>query len=81
MLNGNLRRRLDRCIYTSQPIKTRGSNERRQNFRSTNLQKIGREIIPNLVWNKKNSYNGNIKKMPVSPSDHFGIMISFSNEL
>eukprot|EP00536_Pseudo-nitzschia_multiseries_P004096 jgi/Psemu1/284865/fgenesh1_pg.66_\ len=81
MLGGNLRRRFDRCIYTTKQGKTRGLEERRQNYRSISFQKIGRESIPNLVWNKKNPYNGSVKKMPVSPSDHFGIVVSFSNEV
>jgi len=85
MLNGNLRRRLDRCIYTTSSRlcggeTTQGSQQQqRQHYKSTGLLKIGKEAIPNLTWNKKNSYNGNIKQMPVSPSDHFGIMVSFSN--
>ena len=73
MLNGNLRRRLDRCIY----IRSQGKE---QKYKSTGLQKVGEKAIPNLVWNKKNSYNGSIKAMPVAPSDHFGIMISFSKK-
>jgi hypothetical protein len=73
MLNGNLRRRLDRCIYIR-------SQRKEQNYKSDGLQKVGEKAIPNLVWNKKNSYNGSIKAMPVAPSDHFGIMISFSKE-
>ncbi|MGK3740767.1 MAG: hypothetical protein ACI8RD_001168 [Bacillariaceae sp.] len=73
MLNGNLRRRLDRCIYIR-------SQRQEQNYKSTGLQKVGKKAIPNIVWNKKNSYNGSIKPMPVAPSDHFGIMISFSKK-
>ena len=71
MLNGNLRRRLDRCLYlTSPPKKAMG-------YKSTGLQKIGKESVPNLVWNKRNTYNDTVKKMAVNPSDHFGIMIHF----
>jgi len=72
MLNGNLRRRLDRCIYIS-------SQQQTQDYKSIGLKKVGEKAIPNLAWNKKNPYNGNVKTMPVAPSDHFGIMISFSN--
>ena len=73
MLNGNLRRRFDRCIY----ISSLESNPSSQDYQSANLQKIGKESIPNLVWNKRNSYNNSVKKMPVNPSDHFGIMAHF----
>jgi len=72
MLNGNLRRRLDRCIYITSQQKT-------QDYKSIGLKKVGEKAIPNLAWNKKNPYNGSVKAMPVAPSDHFGIMISFSN--
>jgi len=72
MLNGNLRKRLDRCIYITSQQKT-------QDYKSIGLKKVGEKAIPNLVWNKKNPYNGSVKAMPVAPSDHFGIMISFSN--
>jgi hypothetical protein len=77
MLNGSLRRRLDRCIYLS----ASRDSDPQNNYKSTDLQKIGKESIPNLVWNKKNSYNDTIKKMAVNPSDHFGIMIPFSKKI
>ncbi len=70
MLSGNLRRRLDRCLYLSKKNASKG-------FESKCLQKIGKEPIPNLVWNKRNSYNNSVKKMEVAPSDHFGILIHF----
>ena len=72
MLSGNLRRRLDRCLYMSKKNGSKG-------YESKGLQKIGKEAIPNLVWNKRNSYNNSVKKMAVAPSDHFGIMIHFSD--
>ncbi len=75
MLNGNLRRRFDRCIYMTHPNGARG-----QIYKSRGLEKIGKESIPNLVWNKKNTYNNTIKKMAVTPSDHFGIVTHFSNK-
>ena len=81
MLNGHLRRRLDRCIYLS--ASSRDSDPPQssgRNYKSVELQKIGKESIPNLVWNKRNSYNDTIKKMPVNPSDHFGIIIPFSKK-
>lgn len=70
MLGGNLRRRFDRCLY-------------RTNFKSYSakgLEKIGSQSIPNLIWNKRNTYNNTVKKMPVAPSDHFGILIHFSKK-
>jgi hypothetical protein len=77
MLNGNLRRRFDRCIYLSRP---KGEGPQGRNYKSIGLQKIGKESIPDLVWNKKNPYNDTIKIMAVNPSDHFGIMTHFSKK-
>ena len=75
MLNGNLRRRFDRCIYMTHPNGARG-----RIYKSRGLDKIGKESIPNLVWNKRDTYNITIKKMALTPSDHFGIVIHFSNK-
>ena len=80
MLNGNLRRRFDRCIYLSRQSEARGSEQKSQNYQSIGLQKIGKESIRNLTWNKKNPYNGSVKKMAVCPSDHFGIIIPFAKK-
>lgn len=66
MLGGSLRRRLDRCLYFS-PNKAI----------STQFQKLGMEAIPDLTWNKKNPFNGTTRTVPVAPSDHFGIAVTF----
>jgi len=78
MLGGSLRRRFDRCLFYS-PSKATGNNKRWK-FESVGLQKIGKEAIPNLVWNKRNMYNGSVKQTQVTPSDHFGIVVSFREE-
>jgi hypothetical protein len=70
MLSGNLRRRFDRCIYyTAQNIASAAP--------STMLRKLGTKAIPSLTWTKKNPWNGTSKVVPVAPSDHFGIAITF----
>jgi Endonuclease/Exonuclease/phosphatase family len=73
MLSGSLRRRLDRCIYCC-------TSKRKAGYRSASFQKVGNEVIPNLAWDKKNTYNGSTKKMPVTASDHFGIVVSFRSQ-
>ncbi|KAG7352310.1 hypothetical protein IV203_008358 [Nitzschia inconspicua] len=65
MLGGNLRRRFDRCIYYSNSLEC------------LELRKIGQEAIPGLVWQKKNPYTGKSKPMAVTPSDHFGLVLTF----
>lgn len=77
MLNGNLRRRFDRCLYCSAK---REMGSKRQEYGSTSFQKVGDEVIPTLQWDKKNPYNGSVKKMPVAASDHFGIVVSFTKK-
>lgn len=79
MLNGNLRRRFDRCIYCG-PTKLNTRNRLQQDYRSISFQKVGIEVVPNLTWEKKNPFNGSVKKMPVAASDHFGIVVSFQND-
>jgi hypothetical protein len=77
MLGGNLRRRFDRCIYSC--------NNNNANTKgvvsppSTTLRKLGMKAIPALTWNKKNPWNGTSKSVPVAPSDHFGIAITFDS--
>jgi hypothetical protein len=68
MLGGNLRRRFDRCIY----IRRSCSNEPR-----VTLEKLGKDPIPGLSWNKRNPYNGTVRKVQVAPSDHFAIGVCF----
>jgi tyrosyl-DNA phosphodiesterase 2 len=70
MLANNLRRRLDRCIYLPQ----------KKNQYQVTLQKVGMKAIPNLTWNKKNPYNGTSRQVPVAPSDHFGLVVTFKNK-
>lgn len=68
MLGGNLRRRFDRCIYYSKD---------EDELDCLELQKVGQEAIPGLVWQRKNPYTGNTKPAKVAPSDHFGLVLSF----
>lgn len=63
MLGGNLRRRFDRCLV-------RGS---RATIASTCL--IGKEALPGMVYEKRNPYNGSVRKVPTAPSDHFGLVV------
>jgi len=44
-------------------------------YESTKLLKIGTQPIPNLVWNKKNFYKNTSRPVPVTPSDHYGIIV------
>jgi hypothetical protein len=66
MLGGSLRRRFDRCVWQSKSHKV------------SRIETIGRQALPNLVWNKRNMYNGTSKQVPVAPSDHFGMVVTFS---
>jgi endonuclease/exonuclease/phosphatase family metal-dependent hydrolase len=76
MLSGNLRRRFDRCIYSYK----NKNNHNQANMNgdilplSTTLRKLGMKAIPALTWN-----NGISKSVPVAPSDHFGIAITFDS--
>jgi len=70
MLAGNLRRRLDRCIYLT-PESKRGKAK-------AGLKKFGlAPIHPPLIWNKRNPYNNSYRKVKVGPSDHFAIGVRF----
>ena len=73
MLSGNLRRRFDRCIYSDNHKNNKNNNKTTK----TTLRKLGMKAIPTLTWNKKNPWNGTSKTVPVAPSDHFGIAITF----
>jgi hypothetical protein len=69
MLGGNLRRRFDRCVWQS------------KSHTVSQLETIGRQALPNnLVWNKRNTFNGASKQVPVAPSDHFGMVVTFSKK-
>jgi len=72
MLGSNLRRRFDRCIYLqSSPSKATTTAQ---------LHKLGMTAIPSLTWNKRNPFNGSTKVVPVAPSDHFGIAVTFQTK-
>lgn len=65
MLGGNLRRRFDRCLVrTAQHLPT--------TILSTEL--VGTQAIPNLLHDYQNPYNGQIRKRPTAPSDHFCLL-------
>jgi hypothetical protein len=74
MLSNNLRRRFDRCIYLTNPPTTNTATT------NTRLDKLGLSAIPQLTWNKKNPFNGTTKVVPVAPSDHFGIAVTFESK-
>ena len=71
MLTNRLRRRLDRCIYMT---------NKNVQLKQVSLEKLGKDPIPNLIWSKKNPYNGTTKQVSVLPSDHFGIGVQFQTK-
>jgi len=81
MLKGNLRRRFDRCLYTTHGGKTVPSI----NSREAGL--IGKDAITGLSWRKEvqqwrygqPSGATSIDVRPLCPSDHFGLNVVFSN--
>ena len=68
MLLGYLRNRLDRVLY-----KTNG------NLKLKSCEMIGKEAIPNVSYIKETKRKGNVehKRLPVLPSDHFGLCAKF----
>eukprot|EP00588_Corethron_pennatum_P000513 CAMPEP_0194288614 /NCGR_PEP_ID=MMETSP0169-20130528/37189_1 /TAXON_ID=218684 /ORGANISM="Corethron pennatum, Strain L29A3" /LENGTH=490 /DNA_ID=CAMNT_0039035667 /DNA_START=166 /DNA_END=1635 /DNA_ORIENTATION=+ len=75
MLKGNLRRRFDRCL-----VKFRNPSE----DAVTGNSLIGLDPIPGLQWKKPvNNWStgkptGEIRVLPVMPSDHFGLKTTIS---
>lgn len=61
-LSNKFRRRLDRCLILGP-----GQPE------ATKL--LGLEPIEGLSYRKVNPYNGDVKHLPVGPSDHFGLVV------
>ncbi|KAL7575828.1 hypothetical protein ACA910_003151 [Epithemia clementina (nom. ined.)] len=71
MLGGNLRRRFDRCMVLQQ------NTQDGAKIRSTKL--IGQQALSSsLTWQKLNPYTQTTRQMPTAPSDHFGLVTSFS---
>ena len=75
MLSGTLRRRVDRCIYSYNK-----NNHNHAKKTTTTFRKLGMKAIPELTWNKKDPRNGTSETLPVAPSDHFGIAITFHSD-
>lgn len=71
MLSGNrtLRKRLDRFMCSLQDFKISG------------VQMIGMEPIPGLTYCKEKKIKNEVKKLelPVLPSDHYGLLLTFSS--
>jgi len=64
MLGGSLRRRFDRVLLLqSNRCLVRG------------MDMIGTQALPGLTWEKRNPYNNHSRKVPVTPSDHFGLVV------
>jgi hypothetical protein len=72
MLGGSLRRRFDRCLLLAR---------NKESLSIERVEMIGKEAIPGLVWNKKNSYTGTFKEVAVAPSDHFGLVVTVSSKV
>jgi endonuclease/exonuclease/phosphatase family metal-dependent hydrolase len=71
MLRGNLRRRFDRCLICS--------NNSSQVMTVQDAELIGTMQIPNLVWEKEPhpmAKNRSVVRLPVLPSDHFGLRVT-----
>jgi exonuclease III len=67
MLGSNLRRRFDRCL-----VHTNAVEDAATEIISTLM--IGKLAIPNLTWQKYNSWKQTYKETPTAPSDHFGLV-------
>jgi hypothetical protein len=80
MLSGSLRRRFDRCIYYSRDSTMAArSSDSTKTFRAVEFRKIGKDpIVPSRIWNKRNTFNGTTRQVPVCASDHFGIVVGFN---
>ena len=64
MLSGNLRRRFDRILLRP---------KNRVKVLSTAL--LGTDALPDLTWEKYNSWQDTFKTTPTAPSDHFGYLV------
>ena len=79
MLLGNLRRRFDRCLIQN------ASSASSLAVKDVDL--IGKEAIPMIQWNKEmldfrtGQPTGKVRTLPVVPSDHFGLHVTFQNQL
>lgn len=78
MLLGNLRRRFDRCLIQNSPSSSLVVKD---------VSLIGKEAIPMIQWNKEmldfrtGQPTGKVRTLPVVPSDHFGLHVTFQNQL
>lgn len=77
MLGGNLRRRFDRCLVQFAP---------KFPWKIGSSKLIGKEPIEGIKWNKEivdfmsGRKTGKVKILPVLPSDHYGLHVSFQVE-
>ena len=68
MLLGYFKNRLDRVLY-----------ETNGNLRLKSCEIIGKEAIPNVTFIKETEKKGKVehKRLPVLPSNHFGLCAKF----
>jgi tyrosyl-DNA phosphodiesterase 2 len=67
MLLGNMKKRLDRVLFKC------------RDFDATDVRMVGREPLVGLTYLKK-AYTGEVKRLPVLPSDHFGLVLTLSRK-
>lgn len=72
MLSGNrsLRKRLDRMFCQL------------RDFEAVSIEMVGTEAIPDLTYSKEKKVKGQVQmiKLPVLPSDHFGLLLKLSRK-
>jgi hypothetical protein len=92
MLGGNLRRRFDRCLVrTNHPTaRTTTTDETKHDPSSITIERselIGQDPIEGIQWHKEQRNwktglpTGQSKTLPVLPSDHYGLLVTFGDNL
>eukprot|EP00978_Attheya_sp_CCMP212_P002517 scaffold5122_cov60-Attheya_sp.AAC.3 len=88
MLGGNLRRRFDRCLVRTNNPTTRTTTTATDATSSITIERtelIGQDPIEGIQWHKEQRNfhtglpTGQIKTLPVLPSDHYGLLVTFGN--
>mmetsp|Transcript_19547 Transcript_19547/g.35455 ORF Transcript_19547/g.35455 Transcript_19547/m.35455 type:complete len:512 (-) Transcript_19547:235-1770(-) len=91
MLGGNLRRRFDRCLVrTNNPTTRTTTTDETKHAPSSSItiertELIGQDPIEGIQWHKEQRNwqtglpTGQIKTLPVLPSDHYGLLVTFGN--
>ena len=67
MLLGNMKKRLDRIVFSC------------RDFDATQVRMVGCEPLGALTYLKK-TYTGEVKRLPVLPSDHFGLVLTLARK-